>query len=49
MIGVLALVSIVLVYAARTEDKELSEKVFIGAVSAVGGAGVGYGISKAKS
>lgn len=48
VISVLALVSIVLFYAAKTKDTELSEKVFIGAVSAVGGAGVGYGIGKAK-
>lgn len=46
ILAILGLVSIVFIYAARTKDKELSEKVFIGAVSAIGGAGLGYGVAK---
>jgi hypothetical protein len=36
----------ILVYAAKTKDKDLSEKIFVASIAAVGGAGVGYGVGR---
>ena len=44
--AVLVLVAMILVYAAKTKDKDLSEKIFVASVAAVGGAGVGYGVGR---
>lgn len=40
--ALLALVTIVLVYAGLTKDKELSDKVMTAAISGLGGFGIGY-------
>jgi hypothetical protein len=44
--AVLVLVAMILVYAAKTKDKDLSEKIFVASIAAVGGAGVGYGVGR---
>lgn len=44
--AILLLVVIVLLYAAFTKDKELSEKVITAAISALGGFGVGLAVGK---
>ena len=44
LVSVLALVAMILVYAATTKDKDLSEKILVASIAAVGGAGVGYGV-----
>ncbi|MFM6128167.1 MAG: hypothetical protein ACKPBV_05385 [Sphaerospermopsis kisseleviana] len=47
--SVLALVAMILIYAATTKDKDLSEKILVASIAAVGGAGVGYGVGKSSS
>jgi len=44
--AVLVLVAMILVYAAKTKDKDLSEKILVASIAAVGGAGVGYGVGR---
>lgn len=44
--AVLVLVAMILFYAAKTKDKDLSEKIFVASIAAVGGAGVGYGVGR---
>jgi hypothetical protein len=46
--AILSLVVIVLVYAGTTRDKELSEKVILAGISAIGGFGAGYAVAKNK-
>ena len=44
--AILFFVVIVLVYAGLTKDKDLPEKIFIASISAAGGFGFGYSMSK---
>lgn len=44
MVAGLILVGLVFLYAGQTKDRELAEKIFIGALSGAGG----YGIGKSK-
>ena len=44
--AVLILVAMILLYAAKTKDKDLSEKILVASIAAVGGAGVGYGVGR---
>ena len=46
--AILSLVVIVFVYAGVTKDKDLSEKVFLAGISAIGGFGAGYAFGKDK-
>jgi hypothetical protein len=47
--AILSLVVIVFAYAGVTGDRELSEKVVVAGISAIGGFGAGYAIAKDKS
>jgi hypothetical protein len=44
--AILSLVVIVFVYAGVTKDKDLSEKVVLAGISALGGFGAGFAIAK---
>lgn len=44
--AVLVLVAMILVYAAKTKDKDLSEKILVASIAVVGGAGIGYGVGR---
>lgn len=44
--AILLLVAMILTYAAITKDKDLSEKILVASIAAVGGAGVGYGVGR---
>lgn len=46
--AILSLVVIVFVYAGVTKDKDLSEKVVLAGISAIGGFGAGYAVAKEK-
>lgn len=46
--AILALVVVVFVYAGVTKDKDLSEKVVLAGISALGGFGAGYAVAKEK-
>jgi hypothetical protein len=43
MDAVYILVGLFLVYAAKTKDRHLSERILVASISALGGSGVGYG------
>jgi hypothetical protein len=44
--AILSLIIIVFVYAGTTKDKDLSEKVVLAGISALGGFGAGFAIAK---
>jgi hypothetical protein len=46
--AILALVAVVFVYAGVTKDRDLSEKVVLAGISALGGFGAGYAVAKEK-
>jgi hypothetical protein len=46
--AILLLVAMILTYAAITKDKDLSEKILVASIAAIGGAGVGYGVGKSS-
>jgi hypothetical protein len=46
--AILSLVVVVFVYAGVTKDKDLSEKVVLAGISALGGFGAGYAVAKDK-
>jgi hypothetical protein len=46
--AILSLVVVVFVYAGVTKDKDLSEKVVLAGISAIGGFGAGYAFAKEK-
>lgn len=46
--AILSLVVVVFVYAGVTKDKDLSEKVVLAGISAIGGFGAGYAVAKNK-
>jgi hypothetical protein len=46
--AILSLVIIVLVYAGLTKDKDLSERIFVASISAIGRFGAGYAVGKDK-
>jgi hypothetical protein len=46
--AILSLVVVVFVYAGVTKDKDLSEKVVLAGISAIGGFGAGYAVAKKK-
>jgi hypothetical protein len=48
MVAVSVLVAMILIDAAKTKDKDLSEKVLVASIATLGGAGVGYGVGRAS-
>lgn len=44
--AILSLIVIVFIYAGVTKDKDLSEKVVLAGISAIGGFGAGYAVAK---